>query len=91
MVACFHAAAEIYQKLLMIYKNDELCMYVQVCAGEQAAAVAKKVPAPETRSREELAAASIRELKAVLAEHGVSAAGAAEKDDLVDLVLERCR
>lgn len=65
-------------------------MYVQVCASVQAAAAAKKAPAPETRSREELAAAPIRELKAVLAEHGVSAAGAAEKGDLVDLVLERC-
>ncbi len=48
-------------------------------------------PAPETRSRAELAAAPIRELKALLAEHGVSVAGAAEKGDLVDLVATRCR
>ena len=47
-------------------------------------------PGPETRSREQLAAAPIRELKELLAQHGVSTAGAAEKGDLLDLVMAKC-
>lgn len=63
---------------------------LQVCSAEAPQPAAKARPALETRSREQLAAAPIRELKQLLAQHGVSTAGAAEKGDLLDLVLARC-
>ncbi|KAK9827725.1 hypothetical protein WJX81_005679 [Elliptochloris bilobata] len=62
----------------------------QACAQTAPEPAAQQRPALETRSREQLAAAPIRELKALLVLHGVSAAGAAEKGDLVDLVLAKC-
>ena len=63
---------------------------LQVCSAEAPEPAAKPRPAPETRSREQLAAAPIRELKQLLAQHGVSTAGASEKGDLLDLVITKC-
>ena len=63
---------------------------LQVCSAEAPQPAAKPRPAPEMRSREQLAAAPIRELKQLLAQHGVSTTGAAEKGDLLDLVMTKC-
>ena len=61
-----------------------------MCEAEAPAPAAKPGPAPEMRSREQLASAPVRELKELLAQHGVSTVGAAEKGDLLDLVLAKC-
>ena len=61
-----------------------------MCSAEASEPAAEPRLAPEKRSREQLAAAPIRELKQLLARHGVSTAGAAEKGDLLDLVMAKC-
>lgn len=43
-----------------------------------------------TKSREELNALSVKELKEILAAHSVSAAGCVEKSDIVERILEKC-
>ena len=43
-----------------------------------------------TQSREELSGMPVRALKTILQERSISAAGLAEKGDLVDCILERC-
>eukprot|EP00127_Corallochytrium_limacisporum_P000328 Clim_evm23s11 gene=Clim_evmTU23s11 len=57
---------------------------------QTACATPKKVD-PETRSKEELTALSVKELKNILADHNVSAAGCLEKADLVARIDEKCR
>jgi thiol-disulfide isomerase/thioredoxin len=55
---------------------------------------AKKAPAPPkpvTQTKEELAAMSIKELKAILNDWKVSFADLNEKSELVERILERCR
>lgn len=42
------------------------------------------------KSREELMAMPVRDLKQVLADHGISSAGLPEKGDLVTVILDRC-
>lgn len=59
-----------------------------------AAAAPKRAPEPLpliTESHEELMARSIKELKAILTERGISMVGLAEKSDLVAKVEETCR
>lgn len=66
----------------------------QVCAEQpvpQAPPPAPRRPAPVTRGREELLAAPVRELKAILDDWGVGYGDLNEKAELVDRVLERCR
>lgn len=43
-----------------------------------------------TASRDELSAMPVRQLKALLSEKGLSFAGLAEKQDIVDKVLSEC-
>lgn len=60
-------------------------------AAVDAAVAAARVPLPAvTASREELLGRSVKELKAILTERGLSLAGLAEKADIVERILERC-
>jgi len=64
---------------------------LQVVEGQPATAPGKPKPSPVSQSREELSSMPVRELKTMLQERGVDMTGVAEKGELVQLILERCK
>lgn len=57
------------------------------CSAPKLSAASEETEVP--KSREALLATPVRELKAILQRRGISAVGAAEKSDLVDLLLQK--
>eukprot|EP01108_Squamamoeba_japonica_P007857 TRINITY_DN6813_c0_g1_i1.p1 TRINITY_DN6813_c0_g1~~TRINITY_DN6813_c0_g1_i1.p1 ORF type:complete len:191 (+),score=29.63 TRINITY_DN6813_c0_g1_i1:210-782(+) len=55
-----------------------------------AAVQAQRKVEKNTKSKDELMSMSVKELKAILADHKISAAGCVEKADLVERVLDHC-
>lgn len=63
---------------------------VEKAVAEAKPAKVKVALVPVSSTREELLGRSVRELKAILTERGLSLAGLAEKGDIVDRILELC-